>query len=380
MLPVPAEIQFSKRKIKVVISLFLVLLLTCPPLVNIFINNANAGTFSNAKLLINNSQAAATGVTYTGQFTASINTPIQRITIQFCTTASGSCVTPTGMTTTGASGRVSNINGTSPSDTFGGNGTLRTDFTPVTQNPLTINYQVNNITNPSTINNTSYARITTYSDAGSTVIDSVTVAFAVLDTNSIAVSATVDPLFTFTVAPVNSGSVNGDNVNVIGVTAAAIPFGSLNTTTASVSAHDLTVVTNATNGYLITASASATSQAGSPPLVSGSTNNIDSYTGTNTAPSSWNGAASGVAANVNSGFFGYTSNDTTLNCTGKTSNRFTSTTQLYAGFTNTGEEVACNTAAVTTETTRVGWKIGVNGLQPAGTYTGTVILIATPTY
>lgn len=363
--------HFNNKKLKVSISLLLVLLIALPPLVNVFVLKANAGTFTNAKMLINNSRAGATNVTYTGQFTASVNTAIQRITIQFCTTASGTCSTPTGMDTTGAGASVTNINGTSPSDTFTGNGTLRTDFTAVAQNPLSINYQVTGITNPSTANTTSYARITTYSDAGSTVIDSVTVAFAVLDTNSIAVTATVDPLFTFTVAPVNSGTVNGDTINVGGVTAAAIPFGSLNTTTASVSAHDLTVVTNAGSGYQITASASA-----NPPLASGS-NNIDNFTGTNASPSTWS-APNGVAANTNSGFFGYTTNDSSL-CIG-TANRFTDSGPNYAGFSTVGGEVACNTAATTTETTRVGWKVGINALQPAGSYTGTIILIATPTY
>lgn len=364
--------DFSNKRFKIVISLFLVILLALPPMINVFVLRAHAaGTFTNAKMLINNSQAGATNVTYTGQFTASVNTAIQRITIQFCTTAAGTCTTPTGMTTTGAANRTTNINGTSPSDTFGGNGTLRTDFTAVTQSPLTINYSVTGITNPSVANNTSYARITTYSDAGTTAIDSAVVAFAVLDTNSIAVSASVDPLFTFTVAPVNTGSVNGDLINVSGATATSIPFGTLNTTTASVSAHDLTVVTNAAHGYQITASSSAT-----PPLVSGS-NDVDNFTGTNASPTTWS-APNGSSPNSNSGFFGYTTNDATL-CIG-TTDRFTNGGPNYAGFSTTGQEVACNSAAVSTETTRVGWKVAVNALQPSGTYTGTVILVATPTY
>ncbi len=369
--------KVSKRELKLIASLALVVLLSLPPMVNVFVLKANAGTFTNAKMSITNSQAGATNVTYTGSFTASASTAIQRITIQFCTTASGACTKPTGMTTTGAAGRVTNINGTSPSDTFGVDGTLRTDFTPVSQSPLAISYAVNGITNPTAPNTTSYARITTYSDAGSTVIDSVTVAFAVLDTNSIAVSATVDPLFTFTVTPVTTGSVNGDAVNVLGTTSTAISFGSLNTTTASVSAHDLTVVTNAANGYQITASSAATAQSGFPPLVSGSTNNIDNFTGSNASPTSWS-APGGSSANANTGFFGYTTNDSTL-CTG-TPDRFTNGGPNYAGFSTTGQEVACNSAAVTTETTRVGWKVAINALQPSGTYTGTVILVATPTY
>jgi hypothetical protein len=373
--------SYYHRKLKLPVAILLALVLALPPLVNLFIGNARAvGTPSPAKLTINNSQAGASGVTYTLNYTATASTAIQRITIQFCQTASGTCTTPSGMTTTGAAGRSTNINGTSPSDTFGGNGTLRTDFTAVTQSPLTVNYSVTNITNPSTINNTSYARITSYSDAGVTAIDSTTVAFAVLDTTSIAVSATVDPNLTFSITQAVTGSVNGDTINVSSTTPNSIPFGTLNTTTASVSAHDITVTTNAGSGYTVTASISANVQSatGSPPLVSGATNNIDNVSGTNAAPAVW-AAPAGSTANVNTGFFGYTTNDATL-CTG-TAGRFTAgSPPNYAAFTTTGQEVACSSTPVSSETTRLGWKLAINSLQPAGGYTGTIILVATPTY
>lgn len=373
--------QFNNKKLKVSISLLLVLVLALPPLVNVFVLKANAGTFTNAKLLINNSQASGAGVTYSFRMTVAATTAIKQINIKFCTTPgayTATCTTPSGITTTTADYVSDNITGTGRTHTFTGNGVLQTVITnEATQDPTTLIYDVTDITNPSTANTTFYARIITYSDEGTSAIDNVSVAAAVLDTSSIAVTATVDPLFTFTVAPVNSGTVNGDTINVGGVTAAAIPFGNLNTTTASVSAHDLTVVTNANNGYQITASTSANSQTGNPPLISGSSNNIDNFTGTNASPATWS-APGGVAANVNSGFFGYTTNDASL-CIG-TANRFTNSGPNYAGFSTTGQEVACNTAAVTTETTRVGWKLAINALQPAGGYTGTIILIATPTY
>lgn len=372
--------QFSNKRLKVFISLFLVVLLTLPPVVNIFINNAKAAALTSYSLKINNSQAAATGVTYTFQWTVSATTDIKQIDIQICTTASGTCSAPSGF----AAGneptlQADNIAGTGRTVTSPTDNAFRVVVTtPGTQTATTMSLVFTGVVNPSTVNSTYYARTTTYSDTGTSVIDGpTTTAFAVLDTTSIAVSATVDPLFTFTVAPVNTGTVNGDTINVGGVTAAAIPFGSLNTTTASVSAHDLTVVTNANNGYTITASTSATSQTGFPPLVSGATNNIDNFTGTNASPATWS-APNGGTANTDTGFFGYTTNDSTL-CIG-TVDRFTNGGPNYAGFSTVGREVACNSSPVTTETTRVGWKIAINALQPAGSYTGTVILVATPTY
>ena len=370
--------KFYPRKIKVIVALILVVVLALPPLVNVFVLKSYAATPTPIKLTINNSQSGASGVTYYLSYTASASTAIQRITIVFCqeSTSSGTCTLPTGMVTTGAVNRSTNINGTSPSDTFGGNGTLRTDFTAVTQDPLTVVYSVEGITNPTAPNTTSYARVTTYSDAGTTVIDSAVIAFAVLSSGSIAVSATVDPNFTFTVARAVTGTTQSggtpDAINVSTTTNTSIPFGDLNTTTASVAAHDITITTNAGNGYQVTASSSAV-----PPLVAGA-NNIDSYSAANSAPSNFT-TADGVTANVNTGYFGYTTNDSTL-CTG-TAARFTDgASSEYAGFTLLGQEVACSSVGVSSETTRVSWKLAINAIQPAGCYTGTVILVATPTY
>jgi hypothetical protein len=239
-----------------------------------------------------------------------------------------------------------------------------------------MNLNFTGVTNPSTINSTYYVRTTTYSDTGSIVIDGTTsTAFAVLDTSSIAVSATVDPNLTFSVAGVaSSGTVNSATTTVT-TTATTIPFGSLTAGTAAIGAHDLTVSTNAGNGYTITASHSATAQAGFPPLVSGATNNIDTFTGTNTSPATWS-APNGVTANTSTGFFGYTTEDTSL-CVG-TAGRFSG--NKWAGSTTTGQEVVCSATGVSSRTIRVGWQVQVNSIQPSGSYTGTVALVATPTY
>ena len=115
-----------------------------------------------------------------------------------------------------------------------------------------------------------------------------------------------------------------------------------------------------------------------PPLVDGK-NNIDEFTGTNASPTTWSSPA-GSAASVNTGFFGYTTNDASLG-TG-TATRFTSSGgNKWSGTTTSPLEVAYSATGVSSaEVTRVGWQAEVNGLQPAGSYTGTVVLVATPTY
>ena len=91
--------------------------------------NAHAGALSPAKLIINNSQAGASGVTYQARFTTSVTTNIKQLTILFCNAASGSCVAPTGMVNTGAAIATDNIAGTGRANTFSGNGTLTTVVT-----------------------------------------------------------------------------------------------------------------------------------------------------------------------------------------------------------------------------------------------------------
>lgn len=369
--------KLTKNQVKISTSLFLVLILMLPPVVNIFIANSNAAALTSAKVAINNSQSAETNVTYSFTFSAPATTNIGRWVIQFCDTASGACTKPTGMVSTGATRVSDNFAGTGRTDTFNVDGTLDTNITtPASQTTQTIAVDYSGITNPSTANSTNYARITTYLTDDSTVLDTATVAFAVLDTDSIAVSATVDPNFSFAVAGVASGgNFNGGtgNINVTS-TATTIPFSTLADGTPKIAAHDITITTNAGSGYTVTASHSGA--ASSAPLNSGS-NNIDAFSGTNASPTTWS-APAGSAANTNTGYFGYSTEDATL-CTG-TANRFTSGGAKWAGSSTVGAEVACATTGVSSQTTRIGWEAEINEIQPAGSYTGTVILVATPTY
>jgi hypothetical protein len=373
--------QQNPRYIKAIFALLLVIILALPPLANFFVFKANAAALTNYKVLINNSQASATGVTYTFNWTTVNSTAIKQIDIQICTTASGTCNAPSGFLAGNdpvlASDNISGSGRTvsSPTD----NAFRIVVGTPATQTPLNMYLNFTGVVNPSTTNSSFFARTTTYSDTGTTAIDGESIAaFAILTASSIAVSATVDPSFSFSVAAVNSGgNFNGGTGNIDETsTATTIPFGTLTIGTDEIVAHDLTVSTNASNGYQVTASHSANLIAGNPPLASGSAN-IDAFTGTNASPSNWSEPA-GTTANTNTGFFGYSTEDSTL-CTG-TANRFTNSGPNWAGSSTVGGELVCSATPITNETTRVGWAVEVNGYQPPGLYTGTVMLIATPTF
>jgi len=242
--------------------------------------------------------------------------------------------------------------------------------TPAAQSTQAITMSFTGVTNPSTADTTSYARITTYSDTGSTVIDGPdAVAFPVLSSTSIAVSATVDPTLTFTVAAVNTGTVNSASINVTTATATTIPFGTLTSGSTKISAHDITVTTNANSGYTTTVKGTTA------PVLQFGANNIDEFSGRNATPTTWSSPA-GTGNSVNTGYFGYTTNDTTLG-TG-TAGRFG--TNKWAGTTTSPLEVAYSAIGTSAEVTRIGWQAEVNALQAAGAYAGTVILVTTPTY
>lgn len=355
---------------KITVSILVILFFS----VIFFAQRIHAGSFSNAKVTIADSRAGQTGVEYDFSFTASVSTAIKQLTVQFCTAASGTCTTPTGMTTTGTTRSSDNLTGTGRSDNFGSNGTLTTTVTSISaQSPLTITANFTGITNPTTADTTFYALITTYSDTGSTVIDTATVSFAILTSSSITVTASVGTSYSFTITAVTTGTVNGATINMPDTTSSSIPFGLLSVGSSKIASHDLTVTSNSTNGYTVTVKAST-----DPPLQDGS-NDIDKFTGANNAPITWS-APNGTTSNINTGFFGYTTNNANLS-TG-TADRFTSSAgNKWAGPDTTAAEIAHNAGPVTSgETTRVGWQVQVDASEPPGSYAGTVILVATPTY
>ncbi|MBI3577184.1 hypothetical protein HY086_04060 [Candidatus Gottesmanbacteria bacterium] len=334
-----------------------------------------AGTFTSAKVTISDSRAGQTSVTDDFAFTTTLTTSIKQVDIQMCTTASGTCTAPTGFSSGTPTLASDNLAGTDRTTTAPTANAFRVVVTtPATQSTQAVTMSFTGTTNPTTTNTTYYARITTYSDTGTTQIDTATIAFAILTSTSIAVTASVDPTLTFTVSAVTSGgTVNGATTNVTD-TATTIPFGTLSSGSTKIAAHDLAVTTNALLGYTVTVKALA-----DPPLVDGG-NNIDIFTGTNAAPTVWSSPA-GTTANVNTGFFGYTTNDATLG-TG-TADRFTSAGgNKWSGTSTSPLELAYSSVGIgpSAETTRVGWQSEVNTLQPPGSYSGTVVLVATPTY
>ncbi len=128
-----------------------------------------------------------------------------------------------------------------------------------------------------------------------------------------------------------------------------------------------TTVTSSTNAI----SGFVTTLLGNQITLTSGSNNIDAFTGTWTTPTAWT-SPTGTVANVNSGFFGYSSDDTTIETAGG-ANKF-STGTLYAGVETGAREVASSTTAATAgQANIVTSKIEINTIQPAGSYSGLTI-------
>lgn len=332
----------------------------------ILFQSVYAATLTTGSESISDSRPSTTSVSYTTTFSGVTLSATKCIKLVFSTAATAGAV-PTGMTTTGAAlSATSNYMPTPASwtTTATTNGTVTLTYatgeTPASASSRTV--VLTGITNGSTAGTTYFVQFSTFNntDCATSAIDSGTTTF--IYTSGQAVSLTVDPSIAFTVAGVaNAQLVNGATTTVTS-TATTIPLGTVTTAANAIAAQDLTVTTNAGSGYTVYTRYTAAPTSGA--------NTIAAWTGTNGVPTTF--SAAGTAA------FGYTTNDATLG-TG-TANRFTSVGNVWSGFTTSNLEVAYGAAAVSSDVTRVGYQVGIAATTPAGTYTTTVILTATPTY
>jgi hypothetical protein len=322
----------------------------------------SAATLTSGSASLSDARPGTASTTYTMTFSNVTLTSTKCIQVVFSNAATGGVI-PTNMVTSGVTlGASSNYMPTPASwaATSATPGTVKVTFatgeTPASATGRTL--VLNGITNGTVADTSYFAQFSTYSDtACTTPIDSGIATF--IYTNGQAVSMSVDPTIAFTVGSVaGSTSVNGATTTVA-TTATTIPFGTVTSGANAIAAHLLTVTTNAGAGYTVYARYTAAPTNGS--------HQITDWTGTNAAPTTF--SAAGTEA------FGYTTTSTSLSGTAA---RFAS--NKWAGFTTANLEVAHSTAAVSASTTTLAYQVGIAGTTPAGSYTSTVILTATPSY
>lgn len=241
--------------------------------------------------------------------------------------------------------------------------TLCTGTTIADEEPLTITFANEHITNPATavcgtVNDSYICKIdvTTSDESGTTKVAII---------SGVAVSATVDETLTFTIAGVANSTTQKASVTTTVDTsgdATTLPLGTLSVSANTIAGQNLTVSTNATGGYTTTLEYTAA-------LTSGS-DTIDDWTGSNAAPTAFPAAGTDEA-------WGYTTDDAVLG-TG-TTGRF-GTNNVWAALTTSPLEVAYSNVPVSSEVTKMAYQAAIEGTTEAGSYTTTLFYITTPIY
>lgn len=196
----------------------------------------------------------------------------------------------------------------------------------------------------------------------------------------VVVTAAVDTSFTFTVAGLgaSAGSVNGEPITGSS-TATTIPFGKLIAGTATTVAQRLSVSTNASYGFAVTAQVNQQLTSSTGADIDGFANGT--YTST---PSSWTSPSASISNEDTWGHWGMTTDDATFGSTdpfdvnGAGQKFVSASTSPVEVFKNNGP------ADGTTQnigTARVGYKVEISSLQEAGSdYNATLTYVATPVF
>lgn len=223
--------------------------------------------------------------------------------------------------------------------------------------------------------------ISTREDGSATNVDGPSAAL-VATIEGVSVTASVAESMTFTIAA--GAACAGDTGTPTGITATAttVPFGTISPDTFKAGCQDLTLSTNASSGYIITA------QEGTS-LKDASTSQIISDTTCDTAACTESTGAAWATATANQGLGYWCENITGTPCAAAGD-----TTAEHRQFACLGVDADCNpgTGAETAQTVmtgvspvsankgRVHYKLSVSSTQAAGSYANTITYIATGTF
>lgn len=222
-----------------------------------------------------------------------------------------------------------------------------------------------------------YTIILRHLDSSSNVIDEDTTSGKIAVTESVRVTATVDPTITFSIG--NSG-VTTPGTNLCGTaigsgapdtTGASVNFGSLNLTAANNLAQFLQCTTNAPNGYTIQTFESAPlSMIGSATTIPNTTCNGSCTYTTATTWTTFTNSGFGYALQV-----GTTSTGATLGITSAGNYK-----AFGVGYAQAQTILSRTNTPTGTDSAYICYRITVSNQQPAGTYQNEVNFIATATF
>ncbi len=188
-------------------------------------------------------------------------------------------------------------------------------------------------------------------------------------------SATVNTAVSFTVTGVNASTLVGNEFTDVATTPTTCAFGTLVPNVPKICAHQIDIATNSPNGYYVYVVQTAN-------MANGSGDDINQFqNGTrtdDTAATTWTAPQGIQATSSTHGHLGYSSDDTDV---------FGFGNDYYAGIPNLDDNdvtttgLALSAAAATQgDTQYINYQIEVSPVQPAGTYTNTVIYLVTARY
>ena len=258
-----------------------------------------------------------------------------------------------------------------------------TSYIPSTNDKVKIEIGTNasggdqQITNPAKSASTgtadTYKILITYDDgSGGSAEDTGRAMVAIIE--GVTVSATVAESLSFSIANVSSADCDStfSDLSDATVTNTSVDFGTLTADTFTHGCQDLSVGTNASNGYSITSQESdqLTSSSNTIPDTTCDGSSCDE-----SAAEPWT-----TATNYGFGHTCSTIDGTACNSAYSTGNSY----RQFASIADneTAQELMGNssTPTVVTEKGRVEYKVSVSNIQPAGTYTNTITYIATPNF
>lgn len=196
---------------------------------------------------------------------------------------------------------------------------------------------------------------------------------AILD--SVNVTASIDTTFTFAVNGVGGGeTVNGDTTTGTS-SPTAISFGTLDPGTATTTAHDLQVTTNAPGGYTVTVQTSGALQSSTGADIDGFIDGLDTDT-----PTSWAAPSTVISEEDTWGHWGVTSDDSdALRSVEFGAGEYiaaSTSPRIVMGHDGPSDGVTAGVGSA-----RVGYKTEITALQEAADeYSTTLTYVATPVF
>lgn len=209
-------------------------------------------------------------------------------------------------------------------------------------------------------------------------VDSTTARVAHIE--AVRVTATVDPTISLTITGVSSGSTRCGTATDVTTTALSVPFGTMSLNTFKNLAHQLTVNTNASSGYVVTASENDQlgKDGGTTPFIPDSLGNGGAMTESSSAEwttSTINGFGFSIQ-NVNAASVPFQYTTATGNCSGTYCAR-----QFADVFgSETPQTIMSSTTVANAENAYVCYRLGVGATQAAGDYENQITYTATGTF